>query len=796
MESSSAKVEKDVNTSKNKFNNLESLFAKRAGVNNDIIEKDESNNVNKSSDEKPYQNKFNNLESLFAKRAGVNDDIREKGEPNDVNKSSDEKTENKFGKLESLFAARSGKVTESGQSSSESSKPVSLAPNVNESNNNSTSSSTDTKPKNKFGNLETLFAKRSGMSEADDKKSTTSKEDAPKKLPKAIESETKSKSTDVPLKDDPKFAKYFKMLKVGMPKEVVKHAMTRDGLDPEIIDGDPNLPAKVKEEEKKVPLKEDPRFTKYFKMLKVGMPREAVKHAMARDGLDPTIIDGDPDLPAVIPDKTAKSKSAPKNKSRRRTRLHWDTTREEVKSGSVWALVQEDKDITIDESEIKHLFEAKQNSNCQLETDGCMEGKGAKQNNGPKRRVNKMKQVSVKVIDQKRANNGGIVLARIKISFDEIARVIDKMENSNLTQQQLQSILEYLPTSNEIKLLNDYVKGSVSDEERTQRIDLMCECEKFMIAMIDVSDAEKKIRALLFRLQFDNAFSELENDAILIDDACSELSNSLRLRKLLGIVLNVGNRVNEGAATAFSITSLLKLNHAKSMDKRTTFLHYVVTVAKRNDESLLYFKEDLPSVFKSEKVFWDYCLNGAKELEVQLHNVIKLVLNSSRMVDIEKCDFSTKEMEILSSTYVGQFVLDAVLKINVLKQQIDTTNNSYTQLLEYFHEESIPSHEFFNVIVQFSRNFDTAKADVDADEIAKKRGKKSMIKPLSTLTVRSSKSSNCSKGSSEGDISEQTEIQLKQTASLSFNSVLNELKSKAALTSSNCDKIEAGISEC
>ena len=177
--------------------------------------------------------------------------------------------------------------------------------------------------------------------------------------------------------------------------------------------------------------------------------------------------------------------------------------------------------------------------------------------------------------------------------------------------------------------------------------------------------------------------------------------------------------MNEGAATAFSITSLLKLNHAKSMDKRTTFLHYVVTVAKRNDESLLYFKEDLPSVFKSEKVFWDYCLNGAKELEAQLHNVIKLVLNSSRMVDIEKCDFSTKEMEILSSTYVGQFVLDAVLKINVLKQQIDTTNNSYTQLLEYFHEESIPSHEFFNVIVQFSRNFDTAKADVDADEIAK-----------------------------------------------------------------------------
>ena len=96
-------------------------------------------------------------------------------------------------------------------------------------------------------------------------------------------------------------------------------------------------------------------------------------------------------------------------------------------------------------------------------------------------------------------------------------------ENSNLTQQQLQSILEYLPTSNEIKLLNDYVKGSVSDEERTQRIDLMCECEKFMIAMIDVSDAEKKIRALLFRLQFDNAFSELENGELFLSKSFRSL---------------------------------------------------------------------------------------------------------------------------------------------------------------------------------------------------------------------------------------------------------------------------------
>jgi hypothetical protein len=45
------------------------------------------------------------------------------------------------------------------------------------------------------------------------------------------------------LKDDPKFDRYFRVLKAGMLVEVVKHAMTRDGLDPTILDGDPNMPA-------------------------------------------------------------------------------------------------------------------------------------------------------------------------------------------------------------------------------------------------------------------------------------------------------------------------------------------------------------------------------------------------------------------------------------------------------------------------------------------------------------------------------------------------------------------------
>jgi cyanate lyase len=60
------------------------------------------------------------------------------------------------------------------------------------------------------------------------------------------------------VKDDPKYARYFHMLKVGMPMDAVKHAMTRDDLDPSVMDGDHNKPAGG------IPLKEDPKFQRYF----------------------------------------------------------------------------------------------------------------------------------------------------------------------------------------------------------------------------------------------------------------------------------------------------------------------------------------------------------------------------------------------------------------------------------------------------------------------------------------------------------------------------------------------------
>ena len=103
----------------------------------------------------------------------------------------------------------------------------------------------------------------------------------------------------VKLCEHPKYSKYFNMLKKGLPETSVRHAMMRDGIDASVLDKDPNEEIEIEEEKpaasvKKVKLCEHPKYSKYFNMLKKGLPETSVRHAMMRDGVDASVLDKDP----------------------------------------------------------------------------------------------------------------------------------------------------------------------------------------------------------------------------------------------------------------------------------------------------------------------------------------------------------------------------------------------------------------------------------------------------------------------------------------------------------------------
>ena len=112
-----------------------------------------------------------------------------------------------------------------------------------------------------------------------------------------LEEEKKDEVKRVKLCEHPKYSKYFNMLKKGLPETAVRHAMMRDKVDASVLDKDPNEEVELEEEKsevKKVKLCEHPKYSKYFNMLKKGLPETAVRHAMMRDKVDASVLDKDP----------------------------------------------------------------------------------------------------------------------------------------------------------------------------------------------------------------------------------------------------------------------------------------------------------------------------------------------------------------------------------------------------------------------------------------------------------------------------------------------------------------------
>ena len=212
--------------------------------------------------------------------------------------------------------------------------------------------------------------------------------------------------------------------------------------------------------------------------------------------------------------------------------------------------------------------------------------------------------------------------------------------------------------------------------------------------------------------------------------------------------MTFGNRLNTAGkgtkkkAGAFTLDSLLKLNQAKAFDKKTTFLNYIVQIVQRNNELLLRFKDDLPTIFKADKVFWDQCVNDLEEVENQLENVRRIALYQARQAkkfrrqkkkkhndegDEESLsDMSLsleEEVEALRSSPIGLFTLSAIKKVSFLRDRVEGTKVKFQKLLEYFGEDerNTQPHELFSTMVKFCHDFDKAKEQVFADEKKKKR---------------------------------------------------------------------------
>ncbi|XP_052275051.1 disheveled-associated activator of morphogenesis 1-like isoform X2 [Dreissena polymorpha] len=368
-------------------------------------------------------------------------------------------------------------------------------------------------------------------------------------------------------------------------------------------------------------------------------------------GMGPPPAPGAPPPPAPPPGMfglpgSAQRKNVPKSKQPLKS-FNWTKLDDNRIKGSIWTDIDDTSLYPLlDLEDFERTFSAYQKK--QDETDDAKT---------PGKSPPKNKELSV--IDGRRAQNCTILLSKLKISNQEIKSAVLSMdEHEDIPKDMLEQLLKFVPTSEEMQTMGE-LGGEVENLARA---------DKFLYEMGMVSHYEQRVQALYFKKKYPDRMADVKPRIEAVLEGSKQLTKSRRLKKLLEIVLAMGNYMNRGQrgnARGFTISSLTNLVDTKSsINKHVTLLHYLVDVVEKRFPDVLKIGTDLSFVGTACKV-------NFSELDKELGTI------RTGLKDIEK---ELSYFEERGSTTPGDRFL------SVMKQFITVATYSFSEVEENYVE--------------------------------------------------------------------------------------------------------------
>ncbi|KFH08099.1 formin FRM2 [Toxoplasma gondii MAS] len=216
-----------------------------------------------------------------------------------------------------------------------------------------------------------------------------------------------------------------------------------------------------------------------------------------------------------------------------RRKIHWKTLGKEQIEGTVFKELEGDPAIPdmFDPEAISRLFSA----TLTVKSDEA----------AVKAAPKKAEEKKHTILDNKRAQNVAIVLARLPLSLDAIAQKMLHLDTEGLTVDILQKVEQVAPTPEELVKFREY-----EELKKTENTGDLRDVEKKMTALIPVTRLSSRVRVMQTALQWEKVVEEIEKQLALLCKAADEAHNSRKFRSLLQAVLQWGNYVNHGVKKA------------------------------------------------------------------------------------------------------------------------------------------------------------------------------------------------------------------------------------------------------
>jgi hypothetical protein len=161
------------------------------------------------------------------------------------------------------------------------------------------------------------------------------------------------------------------------------------------------------------------------------------------------------------------------------------------------------------------------------------------------------------------------------------------MDSDVLSLEIANTLLKLAPSDEEVEMLNGY----------TADVDTLGRVEQFLLQLMSVTDFASRLRCLICEARFEDNLDSIAERLTTLQTAIQELEDSVWFRRLLELVLGIGNYLNggtpRGRAHGFKLDSLVKLATIKSVDSKNTLIHYLAELVNNREAELLDVGEEL-----------------------------------------------------------------------------------------------------------------------------------------------------------------------------------------------------------
>lgn len=358
--------------------------------------------------------------------------------------------------------------------------------------------------------------------------------------------------------------------------------------------------------------------------------------------------------------------------------LHWvKVTR--AMHGSLWAESQKPDETlkapVFDMSELENLFSA------------ALPSSDSRRSDKSGTRASGSKPEKIHLIDLRRANNCGIMLTKVKMPLPDLMSAILALDDTVLDADQVENLIKFTPTKDEIELL----KGYKGDKQ------VLGECEQFFMELMKLPRVESKLRVFSFKIQFRSQVSDLKRNLNIVNSSAEEIRGSVKLKRIMQTILSLGNALNQGtargSAVGFRLDSLLKLSDTRARNNKMTLMHYLSKVLSEKLPELLDFPKDLSSLELAAKI-------QLKSLAEEMQAVNKGLEKVEQELTTSENDGPVSE--IFRKT-LKDFLIGAEAEVRSLTSLYSNVGRNADALALYFGED--PARCPFEQVVTTLQNF-------------------------------------------------------------------------------------------